>query len=538
MTKLLIKNRLYGLICGMAGKNSKGSKPVSPAKIVLFTLLYLYVFGAFLFLSITMSVSFGLMLIPAGSSWLYFAIFSLVTLSILFIFSIFETKSELFECKDNDLLLSMPIKSGSIVLSRIIVVLILNYVEEAIIMLPCIVVYGIMSRDAVGIIGALLVSLILPLLSTALASGVGYLVALISRKLRNKTLITVLLSLLFLGAYMLGYTKLIDGMDSFLSSGEALEILPSDLPLLYAIGSVSLLKPINFVVFAVLSLGISVGAYAVISKSYTRIVTSNKGQSRAVYKGKRIEKNGVLSALVRREFSGFFNSATYILNGALGVVFEIILAVVAVVKRAELNSAIEMIAQDMQIPITADYFSPVMITALILLSSMNIMTASAVSLEGKYFAISKTLPVKSRTVLISKLIPQLVITIPATLISSVLLMIAVSASVKYWAFFILTPLLANVFFAVLVLVINVAVPKFNYTSEAQVIKQSLSVFLVSIIQMLLPVALIVFNTFMTFIGLGLYAVILTFALFLGLSIGFFVILLGPSAKKYDTFEPL
>ena len=109
MTKRLIKNRLIGLLAGFGGKKGKNGKSVSAGKVVLFTLLYLYVACAFLFLSVSMSLSFGAVLIPGGASWLYYSIFILATFTLLFVFSIFETKGELFDCKDNDLLLSMPI---------------------------------------------------------------------------------------------------------------------------------------------------------------------------------------------------------------------------------------------------------------------------------------------------------------------------------------------------------------------------------------------------------------------------------------------
>ena len=535
MTKRLIKNRLIGLLAGFGGKKGKNGKSVSAGKVVLFTLLYLYVACAFLFLSVSMSLSFGAVLIPGGASWLYYSIFVLATFTLLFVFSIFETKGELFDCKDNDLLLSMPIKTGSIAISRIIVVLIYGYIEEAVIMLPCIVIYGVFSGDAIGIIGGILVSVFLPILATALASGIGYVVAVLSKKMRNKTLITVILSLLFLGMYMLGYSKLLSSIEDFLASGEALNISPLDVPFLYEIGMIPLMKPLNITLYI---LGCVALAYYVVSKNYIRVITTKHSVSRSEYKNKKITKRGVLAALVNREFAGFFSSSTYILNGGLGIVFEIILAIVAVVKRNEIKNALELLSGELGFSVGADFLTPIAVMGIVFASSMNMITASAVSLEGKYFSISKTLPVTSKQVLLSKLLPQLILTLPASLFMSVMLIVAFGAPIESWAFYILTPLIANTFYAIVGLVINVACPKFNYTTEVQVIKQSLSVFLVLTIQSLLSVALFFVNAFMMFMGLGLFASVITFAIFLALCIGFAIILFGPSARKYDKFETL
>jgi len=193
MIKYLIKNRLRSALGAMVGKGKGGAvKKASAGRIVGFTLLYAYVIGTFLLLSSIVSFSLGAVLIPGGASWLYFSVFMIASFSIVFIFSIFETKSELFECKDNDLLLSMPIKPKDIVISRISVVLIYNYIEELIIMLPCIVSYSIFSRgDIIGVLGALVMSMLLPLFATAIASGVGYVVAIVSKRTKKNSFVTL-----------------------------------------------------------------------------------------------------------------------------------------------------------------------------------------------------------------------------------------------------------------------------------------------------------------------------------------------------------
>ena len=537
MIKLLVKNRLRSFLGSVVGRGKGGTvKKASTGKIVGLTLLYIYVIGCFLFLSASMSLALGSVLIPLGASWLYFAIFMLASLSIVFIFSIFETKSELFECKDNDLLLSMPIKPKDIVLSRISVILIYNYIEEFIIMLPCIAVYAFFSGgDIVGVLGAIIVSLLIPLFATALASAVGYVVAIISKKLKRNSFITLAFSVVFLILYIWGYSELMGNMDSFLEDS-SYSVSPFDLPVLYVIGGAALFKPLSIIILSVISIASALLAYYIISKSYIRIVTDNKGTKRAVYKEEKLKSKSALYALTIKELKRFFSSATYMLNTGIGLVFEIILAVCAVIKRAEIAEILTLLAKEIPSLSAGDLIAPVMIATLVFVSGMNMMSACALSLEGKNLWIPKSMPIKDKDIMLSKVLPHIIVTAPPTLITSLMLIIASSAPIKYWVFFILTPMAANVFSAFFGLVINVAFPKFEYDNEAQPIKQSLSVFLVMIIQMVLGIAVTVINFVLSMLSFGFAAAILTFGIFVMLSILFAFILLGSSARKYASIE--
>ena len=535
MIKQLIKNRLTSVLCGIVGRGKGGSvKKAGKGKIIAFSILYLYLVIFFASFSATMSVTLGKALIPIGASWLYFSIFIIASVTVSFILSIFETKTELFECKDNELLLSMPINPRDIVLSRISVVLVYNYTVQAIVMLPCIVVYGIISHDIVGILGLTLVSLLLPLFSTSLASGVGYIIARISKRFRKNSFVTVGITVVFLIAYFYGYSYLMEGINN-IATGGALNITKESAPVLYAIGASALLKPLNFIITLTVSVFSAILAFCIIAKNYISVVTDNRGAKKAVYKGEKASQRKAVYALISKEFSKFTSSALYMLNSGLGVVFEIILGVVAIINRREIMALVSMLTDGTGIS-ASEFISPIMIAAIFLLSSMNMMSASALSLEGKNLWIIKSMPVKDRDIMIAKSTPHIIISTIPSLITAMLLMIAVSAPVKYWIFFLLTPLAANVFSAFMGLVINVQFPKFDYENEAQPIKQSLPVFLVLMIQSLLGILIVIGNFALSTIGFSMLAAILTFVFFLTLAILFAFILFGPSARKYSTYD--
>ena len=146
------------------------------------------------------------------------------------------------------------------------------------------------------------------------------------------------------------------------------------------------------------------------------------------------------------------------------------------------------------------------------------------------------MPVSDREVLLSKVIPQITITLPPTLVSSVLFIIATSAPIKYWAFFILTPIVAGILFALLGLVMNVAFPKLVFENEVQPIKQSLAVFLTMMSQLVLSLILFGLNAVVGILGFPIIAAFLTLGILVGLTLLFYFILVGPCVKKYASID--
>ena len=521
MIKLLVKNRLRGALSGMLTQGKKASK----GKMILFGCIFLYVFAYVAFLSGFFANILGKAFISIGASWLYFAIFTLVSFTAVFLLSIFETKSELFDCKDNDLLLSMPISEKALVISRLIVVLVFNYLIEALLILPAVVIYAIISHDAVGVVGALLVSLFTPLLATALSSGVGYALAYLSKKIRKSTLISVILALGFIALYFWAYNALVTGLDSFLLGFDA-ESFASNLKVLKLIGDASLLKPVALIVLILVCISISYLAYYLISLRYLKLATSNIGLKKIKYEAKRVDTKTPLSALCRKELRKFFTSSIYMLNSGIGLVFLVALSVYATVKREMLIELGTMLFG------SADCLAPVAALALVFLSSMNMMSASALSLEGKNLWIIKSIPVKESTLLLSKALPQIIICTPPVLISSVLMIIATGASPLYSLFIIAIPAVANVAYAFLGLIFNILAPKFVFDNEAQPVKQSLAVFLTMVTQMIIPILAGVIGYFPLKNGLPLLASLIGLLFFVILTVALGFILFIPCKQKY------
>lgn len=148
-------------------RSMKGSKKqkITAGKIVL--MLFILAYIALIF-GTMFGYMFDQILKPftmIGFEWLYFGIMAVLVVLLCFIGSVFTTQQEIYGAKDNELLLAMPIKTKDILLSRIFVVLIINYVYEALVALPCfIVLFGQIPFDIIKLLFFIIVIITLSLI--------------------------------------------------------------------------------------------------------------------------------------------------------------------------------------------------------------------------------------------------------------------------------------------------------------------------------------------------------------------------------------
>ncbi len=527
MLKSLLGVRLGSLFASAArGKDGKTSTAKTVGVIVL--AIFLVLSFAAMFLSVAVSLAF--VLVPAGLDSYYFAIFNIITFAMVFVFSVFETKSELFECRDNELLLSMPIRPRDIVLSRSIAVILLNVGETLIVMIPAVIMYAVFGGSLLYVASALVTSVFVCLLATALASAVGYLVALVASKFKNKTLVSVLAYVIFLAAYFLGYEWLMKAVMLLEENPDAaLGAIESGLGPISVLGEISVLSPIPTALFLLLSVGITLLAWFIISKNYVKIITDSKKSAKKKYKREKLVSGSLLTALVKKEMGVFTSSPTYILNGTAGVIFNVMLAVAAFPLKDALMSETAVLSM-----LGGVEFVYLAVAAMLSgMAFMNSISASAVSMEGKHWWITKSAPVPVRAMVYAKLAPHLIVALPISLVSSVVVAIALGAPAVWWVPMIGIPLLANVVSAVLGLILNIAFPKFEFTNDAQVVKQSLPVFITLMIGFAFVFGSAAIAVALTMVMSAAVSAAVIAVFYLVVFLILYLILTGPSERRLE-----
>ena len=140
MLKILLKKQLMEVFRSYfynPKKNTARSKAGIVGMFLLYIFLMLGVIGVSLgFLAWTMCGAF----VAADMGWLYFLIFGFMAVLLGVFGSVFSTFTGLYLSKDNDLLLSMPIPVGSIIVSRLLNVYLIGLMYIVVVLLPAFIV--------------------------------------------------------------------------------------------------------------------------------------------------------------------------------------------------------------------------------------------------------------------------------------------------------------------------------------------------------------------------------------------------------------
>ena len=320
MVKTLLKKQL-GEIFRTYFYDPKKNKPRSKVSTILFLLLFAFLMvgvlgGMFALLSCALCGAF----VAVGMGWMYFCLMGLLAILLGAFGSVFNTYSGLYLSKDNDLLLSMPIPVRSIMVSRLLGVYLMGLIYSAVVILPAVIVYWLTAPlTPAVIIGSLLFVLLLSVIVLILSCVLGWVVAKISLKLKNKSIMAALIALVALGAYYFFYFKaqsmIEDLVTNALVYGMKVKGAAYSLYLFgrYAEGdwvAIAVFTAAVAVLFALL--------WYVLSRSFLGIVTSTGKTARREYKEKTVQRQSVSRALLGKELGRFLSSANYMLNCGLG----------------------------------------------------------------------------------------------------------------------------------------------------------------------------------------------------------------------------
>ena len=206
--------------------DTRKSKPRSKAStIFLFVMFGVLMIGVLGTMFTLLSVFLCAPLTEAGLAWMYFTVMALLAILLGAFGSVFNTFAGLYLAKDNDLLLSMPIPVRYILTARLLGVYLLGLMYSGVLLLPAVIVYWCMASFSLqSVLGGILLILTVSGIVLFLSCALGWVVAQISRKLRNKSLITVLISLILqMHSSEAKISELNAASTSALSNAEALQ---------------------------------------------------------------------------------------------------------------------------------------------------------------------------------------------------------------------------------------------------------------------------------------------------------------------------
>ena len=321
MLKILVKKQLTEIFRSYF-YNPKTNKARSKGAVAGYIILFAVVMVGLLGGMFTM-MSLGLCgpLVSAGMGWLYFALMSLLAVLLGAFGSVFNTYSGLYLAKDNDLLLSMPIPVNTLMASRLLSVYLMGLMYSGVVILPAVIVYWVVAPVTAGVIlGGVLLLALLSVFVLTLSCALGWVVAKISLKLKNKSFITMLVSLVFIGVYYFFVFRAQTFIKELVGNAAAYgdSIKGAAYPL-YLLGQVGTGDGLAMAIVSAAVLALFAVMWALIARSFLRLATSTGRTERRAYREKAAARRSVPAALLGKELARFTASPNYMLNCGMGV---------------------------------------------------------------------------------------------------------------------------------------------------------------------------------------------------------------------------
>lgn len=416
------------------------------------------------------------------------------------IFTILKSNGFLFAFRDYDLVMSLPVSSGAVIASRFFQMYLMNLGGCLLVMLPMGAAFAVHGRPGLFFYPVWLAGMVFaPLIPTSLAAIIGGLITAVATRFRYTKPVALILSFAALFAYLyfvmrlsFGSQDMISGLgaEGMASLGAALSaairrMYPPAALFTQAVTAGRLGQLLWFAGVSLLCFFLFAALLALKYKELNAALTTHR--RRADFKLGRLKTASPLAALYRKELKRFFSANVYVLNVGMGVVMSLgacaalffLMAGGPGITGREPQPVL-LLKGMLALPETARLLNTLLPFGLAGLLGSSCSTCSALSLEGKNLWILKSLPLRPKTVFDSKILVNLTLTLPASLICSTLLALRFAGGWADAALLYLVPLAYGLLVPVWGMFVNMKLPNYQWETEAAVVKQSLSAMLGSL----------------------------------------------------------
>ncbi len=477
--KALLWIRFRYLLAGYSRMfTGQGKKKTSKLTTVLLSLLLVYAFGVML-VGVVWFCSQLTVFAQLGLSWLYFSMVFLAGGALAIFGSVYATQSQLYNARDNELLLAMPIRMEQLCLSRVLFLVLGSLGWIGFIAIPAFVVYWVRCGMTVGLFaGFYLLYFAMALLCQTVSCLLGWLLHLLLGKIRNKAVGSLLFMVLFLAIYFPVYFGIMNRMQDILGSldvlGGELAILFDDIggPLVW-LGRGALGEFPSLLIMLVITAVVTTLGYLFLIATYRHSLLRPVTIS-AVKNGQKQLPDKTSSptmAICKKEFRRFLTCSVYLTNSGIGIIMLLFAGVGGAIFRNRVLEAFVMIPEDFRLMF--------LVGALLLVMSFLLstvwLTAPSVSLEGRSLWIPSSLPLSGKTVLHGKLLFHILASVPVALVVSLLLGTSYGLPLLAVVVAVLFSGLSAILSGLVGLLFNLRFPRFDWLSEVYPCKQSMAI---------------------------------------------------------------
>ena len=424
-------------------------------------------------------------LVKYNLTYIILTIFVMLTSLLTIIEGVYKSQGILFEAKDNDLLFSMPISKSKIFFIRLFKLISFEFLYNSLFMLPAMIVYAMYEKTSVSFYAISVIMLVLlPIIPTIVACIIGYIIKGLASKFKAKNavqviLTTIMLLFIFYASFniqglIVNITQNANSINEVITkiyypAGLYINLIQNfnilDLVLLFAI---NIAPTILFVYVASIF-------YFKISSKLGEKSNNKKKVNWDKSADKTFKVKSQLLGLINKEMKRFFSSPVFIINAGFGMILMIV-ATIAI--SINFDGMVEAMMRGEDIGISIDEIKAMLpkiyYCFVVFVSCMTSITSSMVSLEGKSFNITKSLPLAPEKILLAKVLTSNIISIPVVLICDMIFFVVFKVAIIDIVFILLASIIMPTFTALTGILMNLKYPKMDATSDTEVVKQSMS----------------------------------------------------------------
>ena len=456
-------------------EQSKISKIILP---IVLTLIVMFSMGTYAAMLAEQLVTYNL-------TYIVLTIFIMITSLLTIIEGIYKSQGILFEAKDNHLLFSLPISKSKIFFTRLFKLISFEFLYNSLFMTPAMIVYAMFEKTNINFyIISFIMLILLPIIPTIIACIIGYIIKGIASKSKAKNIVqtvltTIMLLFIFYASFnMQGFIANITQNANSINDAITKIYYPAGLYIKliqnFNILDLVTLLAIN-IILAILFVYIASIFYFKITSKLGEKGKNKKKANWTKDENKTFRAKSQLSGLINKEIKIFLSSPVFIINAGFGI---ILVAVFTIAITINFEGMIESMIHGNDIEISIEEIKAILpkiyYSFIVFASCMTSITSSMISLEGKSFNITKSLPVAPEKILLAKVLASNIISIPIVLISDVIFFVAFKINVTDIVFILLASIIMPTVTALIGILINLTYPKMDAISDTEVVKQSMS----------------------------------------------------------------
>ena len=522
LTKVFLKTSFSNMNSQMG---IKSKNKIGMALLYLFLIVYLGgLIGIFSYNIINL-------LKTINQESIFIGLILLITIGFTLFQSIFSSINVLYFTNDSEYILPLPLKPSEIILSRTIVILVMEYFVELIVSVVPLIIYGVLTNMGIMYYVTMCIALLLiPILPVVLVSTIVMVVMSFSKLFRNKNkfqIIATVIVLIF--SIVLGMAfSTVDGeitdeqmMQMIMQANSMVDLIKGYFPTLNTLTTALTSTSLFEVTIAILeTIGMSVIAliiYLFIAENiYLKglvgnLFSGNSKKAKVDLNKNNFKNSKLYKSYVGKEFKILLRNPIFLMQCFIPAILIPILMIGIVALNFRGIPADQLQEVTSLIPNNTIVVVSVILGIIQFFYMFSYISITAISRDGENAVFMKYVPISLYKQYIYKIVPNFIMNIFTVIITLALLQFILRMPIITLLIILVISMIMNALQSILMLIIDLKKPKLNWDSEYAVVKQNMNLMYPMLLSMvnigILVLVTIITNSLNVYIGSGIILII-------------------------------